>query len=407
MKTLHTFIPGIILLTSTLCPAQESATAVPRLASEPASSAYELANPELRRVLQDAVRAMKSVTELLETVQDKATADAAADKLKVRMLLLDELSFGIQYIPLPIVNKAMIDAGITQERAEGIQKRLEAASFYHSTALATAMGAPAYMAMEQVELTTEQLAQLQQKLSAAAAQQPGITGGPGLSQDTAWNLLPDSQEFVAHILQTLDSKHPIGQAIIHRENGQKAMKYTVVLEFDGKVCPIEQWFNFTLPTQTIDDASPQDEDFDSEFTDNTPAGDDTAPEYTDEEDNFDDMEITVEPGGSTEMEEEPNFTPEEQAAALRTFVEGLNEMVNLLNQVTDTASAQNVAQQVKALRERLSTLNDILPTISGMEIIEAMEKSGGATLADIDKLQQRLEQAEYYQCDELRRALRD
>ncbi|MBR5888371.1 MAG: hypothetical protein IKZ07_09235 [Akkermansia sp.] len=406
MKTLHTFIPGIILLTSTLCPAQESATAVPRLASEPASSAYELANPELRRVLQDAVRAMKSVTELLETVQDKATADAAADKLKVRMLLLDELSFGMQYIPLPIVNKAMIDAGITQERAEGLQKRLEAARFYHSTALATAMGAPAYLALEQAELPPEQLAQLKQTLTAAAAQHPGLTGGPGLSQDTAWNLPPDSQEIVVHILQTLDSKHPIGQAVIHRENGQKAMKYTIVLDLDGKVCPIEQWFNFSLPTQTTDDASPHDEELDTEPADE-PGGSDIDPEYTDEEDNFDDMEITVEPGGSTEMEEEPNFPPEEQAAALRTFVEGLNEMVNLLNQVTDTASAQNVAQQVKALRERLSTLNDILPTISGMEIIEAMEKSGGATPADIDKLQQRLEQAEYYQCDELRRALRD
>ena len=83
-------------------------------------------------------------------------------------------------------------------------------------------------------------------------------------------------------------------------------------------------------------------------------------------------------------------------------------MIDILSQVTDTATAQAAVPQVKVVRERLSdtALSDIMPTISGMEIIEAMEQIG-VTPTDISKIEQRLENAEYYQCDELRRALNE
>lgn len=83
-------------------------------------------------------------------------------------------------------------------------------------------------------------------------------------------------------------------------------------------------------------------------------------------------------------------------------------MIDILQQVTDTATAQAAVPQVKAVRERMSntTLNDIMHTISGMEIIEAMEQSG-ITPTDISKIEQRLEDADYYLCDELRRALNE
>lgn len=402
-------LPALALMVAPLCTAQQPtpAPAPEQTAAPDKSNPYNIADPGLRQVLQDSVRAMKSVTELLESVQDKATADAVADKLKVRMMLMDELSFGLQYIPYPVVTLAMSDAGITKERVESLQKRLEDNHFYYSTALAAAMGAPEYLAMEQTTLTPEQLEELKQRLSATATQSPAVTGGPGLDRDTAWKLSPDTQDFPALILQALDSEHPIGQSVIHSEDGQTFMKCTVVLTIDGKVCPIEQWFNVTLPTQTEDDASPQEEEFDDEPEEETPVeAPEDEPTEEDEED-FDDMEITVEPGGKVE-EEAPEFTPEQKAAALKTFVEGFKEMIDILSQVTDTATAQAAVPQVKVVRERLSdtALSDIMPTISGMEIIEAMEQIG-VTPTDISKIEQRLENAEYYQCDELRRALNE
>jgi hypothetical protein len=403
-------LPALVLLATPLSTAQQSAPApAPEQSPEPdKNNPYNIADPGLRQVLQDSVRAMKSVTELLESVQDKATADAVADKLKVRMMLMDELSFGLQYIPYPVVTLAMSDAGITKERVEGLQKRLEDNHFYYSTALAAAMGAPEYMAMEQTTLSPEQLEELKQKLTAVATQSPTVTGGPGFSRETAWQLPPDKQDFTALILQELDSNHPIGQSVIHDDNGLIFLKCTVVLTIDGKQCPIEQWFNVTLPTQTEDDASPQEEEFDDVLEEETPveAPEDEPTEEVEEE-NFDDMEITVEPGGKVE-EEEPEFTPEQKAAALKTFVEGFKEMIDILQQVTDTATAQAAVPQVKVVRERLSdtALSDIMPTISGMEIIEAMEQIG-VTPTDISKIEQRLENAEYYQCDELRRALNE
>lgn len=409
MRLINLF-PALALLAAPLSTAQQPTPApAPEQSPEPdKNNPYNIADPGLRQVLQDSVRAMKSVTELLESVQDTATADAAADKLKVRMMLLDELGFGLQYIPYPVVTLAMSDAGVTKERVEGLQKRLEDNHFYHSTALATAMGAPEYLAMEQTTLTPEQLEELKQRLSATATQSPAVTGGPGLDRDTAWKLSPDTQDFPALILQALDSEHPIGQSVIHSEDGQTFMKCTVVLTIDGKVCPIEQWFNVTLPTQTEDDASPQEEEFDDEPEEETPVvTPEDEPTEEEEEESFDDMEISVEPGGKVE-EEEPEFTPEQKAAALKTFVGAFKEMIDILNQVTDTATAQAAVPQVKAVRERLSApeLNDIMTTISGMEIIEAMEQNG-VTPTDISNLEQRLEDADYYRCDELRRTLNE
>ena len=412
-------LPALILPVAPLSLAQQPAPApAPEQTAAPdKSNPYNIADPGLRQVLQDSVRAIQSITELLESVQDKATADAVADKLKVRMMLMDELSFGLQYIPYPVVTLAMSDAGITKERVESLQKRLEDNHFYYSTALAAAMGEPEYMAMEQTTLSPEQLEELKQKLTAVATQSPTVTGGPGFSRETAWQLPPDKTDFTALILQELDSNHPIGQSVIHGDDGQIFMKYTVVLTIDGKQCPIEQWFNVTLPEQTEDDASPQDEEFDDEPETESPEADieeepteeespEDEPTEEDEED-FDDMEITVEPGGKVE-EEAPEFTPEQKAAALKTFVEGFKEMIDILSQVTDTATAQAAVPQVKVVRERLSdtALSDIMPTISGMEIIEAMEQIG-VTPTDISKIEQRLENAEYYQCDELRRALNE
>ncbi|MBQ8900333.1 MAG: hypothetical protein IJY72_05205 [Akkermansia sp.] len=397
-------LPLLALLAAPLCIAQQESPAPQQTEQTP----FTVADPQLRQVLQDAVRAMTSVTELLESVHDKATADAVADKLKIRNALLDELSFGLQYIPYPVVMHAMSANGITQERTEGIQKRLEENRFYGSTALAKAMGAPAYMAMEIAEPTAEDLEAIARQLKAAATRMPQVSGGPGLSKETAWVLTPELQDFPDLVQQSLTNAERQGQRIVHDENGDIYLRVTLLLTREDKAMVIELWFKVNIPADTQDDATP---------TDNTPEADDEevveAPTPVDAEDdeapeeeefNPEDMEITVEAGGGT-AEEDPTVTPEQQAEALKVFVESWSALVTALNSISDTASADAAVPAIEAARARLQSVSDILRLVPGMDIIEAIENSGNPTPAGMEQLEQRLEANDFYGSAALKRAL--
>ena len=399
-------LPILALLAAPLCMAQQESPAPQQTEQTP----FTVADPQLRQVLQDAVRAMTSVTELLESVHDKASADAVADKLKVRNALLDELSFGLQYIPYPVVMHAMAANGITQERTEGIQKRLEENRFYGSAALASAMGAPAYMAMEIAEPTAEDLSTIGQQLTAAATRMPQVTGGPGLSKDTAWILSPELQEFPELMLQALDRAEPQGQRIVHDENGGIYLVSTVLLQRAEKAMVIELWYKVNIPADAQDDATPTEEEEVAEEEEVVEDEEDTptpVEDESDEDDEFnpEEMEITVEAGG-TPTEEEPTVTPEQQAEALKVFVESWGALITALNSVTDTATADAAVPAIEAASARLHSISNILETIPGMDIIEALEKSGTPTPAGVAPIEQRLEANDFYGSEALKRVLR-
>lgn len=402
------YLPFLVpMLMVPLSPAQ-SPQITPDATVPTTSSALEsVQDPQLRQVLEDAVRAMKSVTELLETVQDKASADAVAGKMKVRSALLDELRFGLQYIPYPIVMQAMSEAGITQERTEAIQRRLEDNRYYFSTALAEAMGVPAHMAMELTTPTEEQLQALAQELMKAAATMPDVTGGPGLSMEQAWKLSLNNHDFPRLIATVLgDESHGNnGYKAIHDENGRLFQLHHFLITRDDKYMLIEQWFHIDLPQTTDDDASPEEPEI---TNDNEPAADDEpeTPE-TEEIDNDpmpDDMEVTVEVGGEPYTESR-DFTPEQKNAALREFVVGLNELTEILRGVVDTASADAAAPGVTDALRRINSVSEVISTIPGMDIIEALEAGGSATPAVFAEQGQRLEANEFYHSELLRRAL--
>lgn len=404
MQTMK-LLPLLALLAAPLCIAQQESPAPQQTEQTP----FTVADPQLQQVLQDAVRAMTSVTELLESVHDKATADAVADKLKIRNALLDELSFGLQYIPYPVVMHAMAANGITQERTEGIQKRLEENRFYGSTALAKAMGAPAYMAMEIAEPTAEDLEAIARQLKAAATRMPQVSGGPGLSKETAWVLTPELQDFPDLVQQSLTNAERQGQRIVHDENGDIYHIVTLLLPREEKAMVIELWFKVNIPADTQDDATP---------IDNAPETDDEVVENEEENTPVDveidgdmeeeltpeDMEITVEAGGGT-GEEEPCITPEQKAEALKVFVESWSALVTALNSVSDTDSADAAVPAIEAARARLQSVSNILRLVPGMDIIEAIENSGNPTPAGMEQLEQRLEANDFYGSAALKRAL--
>ncbi len=398
MQTMK-LLPILALLAAPLCIAQQESPAPQQTEQTP----FTVADPQLRQVLQDAVRAMTSVTELLESVHDKSTADAVADKLKIRNALLDELSFGLQYIPYPVVMHAMAANGITQERTEGIQKRLEENRFYGSTALAKAMGAPAYMAMEIAEPTAEDLEAIARQLKAAATRMPQVSGGPGLSKETAWVLTPELQDFPDLLQQSLTNAERQGQRIVHDENGDIYLMVTLLLTREDKAMVIELWFKVNIPADTQDDATPtEEEEVAEEEEDNPTPVEDESEE--DDEFNPEEMEITVEAGG-TPTEEEPTVTPEQQAEALKVFVESWSALVTALNSISDTASADAAVPAIEAARARLQSVSDILRLVPGMDIIEAIENSGTPTPAGMEQLEQRLEANDFYGSAALKRAL--
>ena len=396
------------MLMAPLCPAQSPQITSATTAPAPSSAMNSVRDPQLRQVLEDAVRAMKSVTELLETVQDKESADAVADKMKVRGALLDELGFGLQYIPYPIVMQAMSEAGITQERTEAIQRRLEDNRFYHSTALAEAMGAPAHMAMELTTPTDEQLQALAQELMSAAAATPNVTGGPGLTMEQAWQLSLNEHKFPEVIATVLgDEQHENRDyKTIHDENGRLFLLYNFLITRDGKYMLIEQWFNIVLPQTINDDASPEETDTGTAqetATSEEPETPDTE-ESSDEAPIPDDMEIEVEVGGEAYTEQQ-EFTPEQKSAALREYVAGLNDLMGFLQGVVDTASADAAVPGVIEALRRINSVREVISTIPGMDIIEAMEAGGNATPAAYTELGKRLEANEFYHSEQLRRAL--
>ena len=419
MKTLSI----LALLTAPLSLAQQAEPSTPPApAAQQATPALNsVSDPQLRQMLSEAIRAMASVTELLEGVQNRATADAAAERLKVRMALLSELGYGLQYIPYPLVLQAMSEAGITQERTESTQKRLEENRYYGSTALAEAMGEPAYKAMELIAPTPELLAALEQSLRSAAAQVPNISGGPGFSKDGAWVLTAEHNfAVVANLLENAISvadsqgEKQDGQ-IIHDEKGRLFIRYEYVIPSGDKASVVDQWYMVAMPDNTEDDATPTpeetEEEYDEEYTEEAPEDEPQEEEYDEEE--YDDeefdpsqMEITVEgAGGIVQGPQDPEYSPEQKAEALSIFTKGMSELATVLNGVTDTATADAAAQQVLSIRERLQSVSDVLETIPGMDLIEALEAESTASPAMLNALEERMEAEAFYGSEALRRAL--
>lgn len=417
MKTLSI----LALLTAPLSLAQQAEpSATPAPAAQQATPALDsVSDPQLRQMLSEAIRAMASVTELLEGVQDRATADAAAERLKVRMALLSELGYGLQYIPYPLVLQAMSEAGITQERTESTQKRLEENRYYSSTALAEAMGEPAYKAMELIVPAPELLAALEQSLRAAAAQVPNISGGPGFSKDSAWVLtaehnFADISVLLENAISVADSQGEKQEGqIVHDEKGRLFVRYEYVISNDGKASVVEQWYMIAMPDSTEDDATPEEteEEYEEEYTEEAPEDEPQEEEYDEEE--YDDeefdpsqMEIAVEgAGGIVQEPQSPEYSPEQKAEALSIFTKGMSELATVLSGVTDTATADAAAQQVLSIRERLQGISDVMETIPGMDIIEALEAESTASPAMLNALEERMENEAFYGSEALRRAL--
>lgn len=204
--------------------------------------------PELQQALREIARAVRSSTELLEAVHDKATADAAAEPVAQQMALLAVLSPALEYIPEAALEQALAANGMSQARMQAITKEMVIKRFYGSIALAQALGQPPYAAVGLSEPTPELLAELELELrTAIEGKAPGMSGGPGFTEETAWQLGADKAhlQYIRTVMEALPGATKEAQNLVHTDGGKVYGRMTFILVRAEKCYRLEMWFDVT------------------------------------------------------------------------------------------------------------------------------------------------------------------
>ena len=225
-----------------------SGMAMANTAKPVASESGAAMAPELQQALREIVRAVRNSTELLEAVHDKATADAAAEPVAQQMALLELLSPALEYIPEAALNRALVEAGMGQERMQRSKRTLVEQRYYGSIALAQALGQPAYAAVGLSEPTPELLTELERELRAAInGKVSGMSGGPGFTEETAWQLGSDKAhlQYIRTVMAAIPGAVKEAQNLVHTQGGKVYGRMTFILVRNEKCYRLEMWFDVT------------------------------------------------------------------------------------------------------------------------------------------------------------------
>ncbi len=386
-------------------PAEE---ATPEAALAAADAAAE--QDEMQRILSDFVRALSSGYTILEGVSDRASADAAAPKVKARFEIVSELTFGIQYIDEETLAKALEAAGITEERLAVIRNRIIGARYYGSMALASALNASLAEVLEPGEVTPELLQTVGSELQIALQGKiAGISGGPGLTEETAWQMGEDpaALDLIPIIMDALPQAEKVDQKMVRTQEGPIYGRMSFLLPRDGKVYTMQMWFDITAIIHAEEAAEaaaqsaeeeeqdrPVDVPYDNEEQEES---NDVAEPAEELPDLSEQVSVALPPPAQT-------YTPQQKQEAIAAFAQICANGGAVLASVQDRASADAAAKQIEPVLARLDAMGHILSSVSYMDVLEAMEALN--TSPDIlrDEMH-RIEAANYYGSDALRRAL--
>ena len=355
----------------------------------------------MQQALQDHVRCLKSVCELVEGIHDKASAEAALPKIKTRMTLIADLSFALGYMDEAELIKAHTAAGVGVDRVEAAVSGLEKNRFYGCMELAKVFGYPASAVLQPGEVTPALLQTLGAELKAALGSKiNGISGGPGFTEQTAWKMgsNPENLMLIATIMEALPGAEKEDQTLVRTEEGPIYGRMTYTLPKDGKVYRLQMWFDITEIMKAEEAATAQEE----------------TEEYTEEETPEEKPVVAVTPEPVTLEEPEEDlplpqtisiYTAEEKAAIMQQYVQLFKETVELTSQITDRASADAAAPQVKELTAKSAALPVDFSHISAMDILEEMEKNGVNPYM-IQQNMHRIREADFYGSEALEHAMR-
>lgn len=363
----------------------------------------------MQRILSDFVRAMSSGYDILEGVHDRASADAAAPKVKARFAIISELGFGIQYMDEETVVNALAAAGVTEQRLTAIRTRIIDARYYGSLALATALNASLTEVLDPGEVTPELIQTVGSELQAALQGKiNGISGGPGLTEESSWKMGADpaALDLIPTIMDTLPHIEKVDQKLVRTQEGPIYGRMTYLLPREDKVYEMQMWFDITEIILAEEAAAQAAEEEEQERPVNVPYDNEDT---EDTEEAADSDETTQELPDLTEAVEtlpEPatTYTPQQKQAAIAEFA-GINaDEVAILSAVHDCATADTAARQIEPIMARLEAIGNILPHVSYMDILEAMEALHTSPDALRNEMR-RIDAANYFGSAALRRVM--
>ena len=359
----HHFIAAALLA----APFSNAAQEVPF--TDEAANALEAAM--MQQHLSDFVRVATTLCQIMESVNDQASAEAALPLIRARLSLLEELSFGVSYIPQEQVEQALTAAGITPESLDKALSKLLENKFYGCAELAELFGYSQASLLEPGEVTPELLQTLGAELVAKLGDKvAALSGGPGLTEQTAWVMgnNPDNLNLVPLIMEALPGAEKEDQKLVYTEEGPIYARMSFVLPCQGKAYHLQMWFDVTEIVKAEEAAQAQPEPTVEEAPRPVVVGE--AESATVEE---------AEEPAAIEMPQPETITiysAEEKAAAVQRYMQQTAELAVVLAGVTDKASADAAAPVVDALIKDAMKVADVLRQASQMDILEEMEKHG-------------------------------
>lgn len=359
MKTTHLFTA--LLLAGTPCMAQQN---TPQNAAITATATDEA-------IIKEAGDIFISICQQMEAVHDKESADALAAAMQEAEPRIDQLFDECRAIEngVELVQTYVTQKGFTEERFEQAEKRLCDAKAYGSVALAEMLGIPMCEIMDLQPAPQELLSEVETLITQTMAQlHPGMKGGPGTSEETAW-IMPASDEAV-HLQHSLlnaigpeiTSDH---QLLIRGDDGKTYDMHTLLIRTADGIYTTELWFDIS--------------------------------DYW--------VKMTGEMEQEYAPEEETRTAPtEEEQALLAEAALIMKDVCDALRTVHDKESAEEAARVINVLHSRWDELMEAgLDHCNIDDFFKALEEVG-ITEEMLDEIANTLQKANFYGSEALRNA---
>ena len=205
---------------------------------------------ERRAALSPTAKKIEGVLTLLDSVSDTATADAAAGEVAALVQELKTLSQQETAPQIWEIEQVLAEMGICKEDIDTCRRRIYAEHMYGSVALGKALGASPHHYLVPTPLPPELTAQYEACMQQAVrTKKLPVTGGPGLSQETAWVLAAEgSPEVLKELAFSLPQEHDLHRMFISRTtlpDGRCLECQTMQLMHNGALHEIEIYLDIT------------------------------------------------------------------------------------------------------------------------------------------------------------------
>lgn len=329
---------------------------------EPSDRVYTEA--EMEAALQKFAELNNKMAELLNGVNDRASADAAAPAYTAleKELHEDELDRALQQLAEKKGYSVLVEHLSVGSETE---KKLEEAYYYGSTALAKAVSGDASDALQPVPLTPEVQAALLSSeepnerhviiMNGVKASDEKVSGGPGFSRETAWVCAAENRREASFMAQMI---------LMRRYEGSVSIANSKEVSEDGHVYQV-----FTA-------------DFVHEET-----------KYRG------DVWVDITSGCKA-------YTPEQQQAVLDKITGSIREVSAIVAGIKDKATADAAAERLPELIQVLMNPgdHDILLSIDEEKVQEAI-KAASPSKEEQRAIKERIIENDYYGSEKLKKIL--